>query len=580
MRGTSFLRSAILFGALALGGVGPLADAALAVNWNNYTLGQFYDISTATDPAVRNAGDAVVFFGNATGFVVSPEGHVLTNYHVYQSFGNSGTVYVEWTGTTYRRTLSLQLVAASAGHDVALYKANVSTSLPYLKIDSRAARVGEDVFVLGHPNSRSQEVSFGKVLATGLNISGRPSIEYSAQTWWGSSGSPVCDRAGNTIAIHWGWDANGRSNGRLTGVPFNLIVRAVPQIAAVASRYGVGASGTTAGTGTGTGSSTNTGSGANPGTGTTTNPGTGTGSSTPAPTGGSYAGLPSLSGATTLARPGSLGGRFNPVTGRVSTPGGSSTTTPTPGGGTTGPSGPAGTGSSAGTTTPTTGGATGGSTRSTIPVLAIGGSAIGNLARTGDVNYFRVDLPARGDLTVSVVGPANGADFDLALVKWDFTTSSGTRAGLADGATASETITVRDASAGTYIAVVNSYAGSGPYTISSRVAQTTTVGGSGTGTATGTIGTATDILQGAGDWRLYTLTALAGAIRVSVDGPTGADFDVYVFRGSRVDSTAVVAVGDSVAADESVSFHAQAGTYTILVRSADGAGRFNLSVQR
>src|SRR5262249_52817386 len=168
---------------------------------------------------------------------------VLTNHHVYETFGNGGTVYVEWHGgNSYARTLQLTLVAKSQSYDVALYKANV-VNMPYLKIDARAARVGEDLFIVGHPNPNALEVSFGKCLATGLNIAGRPSIEYSTQTWWGSSGSPVCDRAGNALAIHWGWDADHVSNGRLTGVPFNLIVRNVPQIAAVLQQDGVGSTG-------------------------------------------------------------------------------------------------------------------------------------------------------------------------------------------------------------------------------------------------------------------------------------------------------------------------------------------------
>src|SRR5438105_8237663 len=193
MRG-SLLRSAVLFGSLAIGG-SLLSPPAAAVSWNDYTLGDFYDISQATDPAVRNAGHAVVFFGNATGFLISPEGHVVTNYHVYQTFGNGGTVYVEWTRQGYRQQLRLSLVVARADYDMALYQAQV-TGTPYLPIDASAPFVGEDVFAVGHPNGASQEVSFGKVLATGHVLSGRPSIEYSTQTWWGSSGSPICNRAG------------------------------------------------------------------------------------------------------------------------------------------------------------------------------------------------------------------------------------------------------------------------------------------------------------------------------------------------------------------------------------------------
>jgi len=504
MRGIGLLRNLVLSSALACAALVSAASPASAVDWSDYRLGDFYDISQATDPAVRAAGRATVFFGNATGFVISPEGHVLTNHHVYETFGNGGTVYVEWKGgNTYSRSLQLSLVARSATYDVALYKANV-TNLPYLKIDARLPRIGEDLFIVGHPNTRALEVSFGKLLATGLNIAGRPSIEYSTQTWWGSSGSPVCDRAGNAVAIHWGWDANRVSNGRLTGVPFNLIVRAVPQIAAVYTKYGVGAAAPSTPV---TPSTTVTPTTVLPNVGTT-----GTTTTTPAPT------------STTPARP---------------------------------------------------------STAAGLPEIPVGGANSATLTRTGDLTTFRVSVAAHGDLVITLTGPSN-TDFDMAVWKWDFVSSRGAKSGAADGRTSNESITVRNATPGTYLVVVNSYDGVGPFRVAARLDQQTTVGGGSTASTgtSGVIGTAVDVLRGGNDWRTYTLAAPAGSLRVTLAGPSGTDFDVYVFAGGRVDATAAVAVGDSPAAQESVTFTSQGGAYTVLVRSAAGAGRFDLTVAK
>ncbi|GIW71978.1 MAG: hypothetical protein KatS3mg102_1520 [Planctomycetota bacterium] len=233
-------------------------SSAAARSWSSYRLGEFYDVETVTDPVIRRAAEAVLWFGNATGFVVSPDGYILTNHHVYQSFGTRGTVWRHWTSRGYRQSLDVELVTASRTYDVAVYRARAS-GLPFIPLRTTSARIGEDVFIVGHPNSRAQEVSFGRVLATGLVIAGRPSIEYSAQTWWGSSGSPVCDRQGRALAIHWGWDAEGLSHGRLTGVPFDLMARALPPIAQLAGAGGAAGSatpvaGTPASSGTGSGS--------------------------------------------------------------------------------------------------------------------------------------------------------------------------------------------------------------------------------------------------------------------------------------------------------------------------------------
>lgn len=508
--------------ALSLAGAAP---AALAVSWNDYKLGEFYDISQASDPAVRNVGHAVVFFGNATGFIVSPEGHVITNYHVYQSFGNGGTVYVEYTSAGYRRTLALSLIFARPDYDMAMYKANV-TGIPYVRIDPSAPYVGEDVFIVGHPNGATQEVSFGKVLRTTQVLphslpSVFHSVEYSAQTWWGSSGSPVCNRAGNVIALHWGWDANGVSTGRLAGVPMFEAVRAIPELARVVAAYGVGA-GTTAGTSGGSGSGSSAGSG--------TSAGSGSGSGSTAYV---YPGTPRISGGHRLGR----------------ARGGSSSSGSSSGG--------------------SSGSSSGGSSFRTLP---IGGYVTGNLAAAGASEYFRLDLSVRGDLEIDLQGPSN-ADFDLAVWKWNFGTNRGSKLGTSDGQTSTEQVVIRDATPGTYVVIVNAYAGSGAYRLAADLQQQT---GLGSGTARAS---ASGVLAGTGDWRLYQFDSAGGNFLVTLDGPSGTDFDVYVFRGLQVDVNNLVAYGEGTTSHESVPFSAPAGQYAILVRSASGSGQFTVSVR-
>ena len=208
------------------------------MDFGDYRLGEFYDPSEVTEPVVSRAARAVVSFQGATGFEISPDGYILTNHHVYDSFGRSGTVKLARTRSGHSGRLKVRLILADEAHDVALYKADTvpEKGLPWLPLRLSPARLGETVFVVGHPSAKPQKVSLGTVLARDIVISGRPSVEYSAQTWWGSSGSPVLDTAGRVLAIHWGWDADGLSNGRLTGVPFHVIHRALPRITAHAGR--------------------------------------------------------------------------------------------------------------------------------------------------------------------------------------------------------------------------------------------------------------------------------------------------------------------------------------------------------
>jgi hypothetical protein len=214
---------------LAASGAIGIAPTAEAAGFSDYELGEFYPLS-AIDEAdatiIQTASEAVVRFPNATGFIVDPDGLILTNHHVYEGFGASGTVWRRWTGDGSEEALSVELVSKDVEHDVALYRVVLaadasprSTPFPFIELRTTPVHPGERVFVLGHPSGDPLQVSFGKVLAEGLTIAGRPSIEYSAQTWWGSSGSPVLDASGRGVAIHWGWDSTGISNGRLTGVP-------------------------------------------------------------------------------------------------------------------------------------------------------------------------------------------------------------------------------------------------------------------------------------------------------------------------------------------------------------------------
>lgn len=227
------VRMWVLGVALVVLGVGLCGERAHAVGWDDYVLGDFYAAQEADEQVMTDAAEAVVYFGNATGFLISASGYILTNHHVYRSFGDEGRVWRRWRGKgRFGEALEVEVVRAVRAYDMALYrvKGGDKMDLPFLKLRPEGAVVGEPVFLIGHPSSKPQQISFGKVLATDLMIKEVPSVEYSAQTWWGSSGSPVMDAKGQVVALHWGWDSEGQSNGRLTGVPIPLILADVEEV--------------------------------------------------------------------------------------------------------------------------------------------------------------------------------------------------------------------------------------------------------------------------------------------------------------------------------------------------------------
>ncbi|WP_164234476.1 S8 family peptidase [Microbacterium hydrocarbonoxydans] len=94
---------------------------------------------------------------------------------------------------------------------------------------------------------------------------------------------------------------------------------------------------------------------------------------------------------------------------------------------------------------------------------------------------------------------------------------------------------------------------------------------SGTSVATGTL---TDGQQAAS----RSFTRASGPVEVCLDGPTGADFDVYLQKQSWY-GWYTVAQGTSADADERFTYSASSGTYRVVVEAYSGSGSFTATVR-
>ena len=128
-----------------------------------------------------------------TGFFISPDGELLTNYHVVS--GGSLITAKMPNGAVF---LLKSIVTASETYDVAKLQF-FATDVAYLTLGSSSSAVeGRRVLVIGNPEGLEGTVSEGIISAFREN---RSMIQITAPMSLGSSGSPVIDESGNVIGI-------------------------------------------------------------------------------------------------------------------------------------------------------------------------------------------------------------------------------------------------------------------------------------------------------------------------------------------------------------------------------------------
>ncbi len=129
--------------------------------------------------------------GLGSGFAVSSDGSVVTNYHVIRGASRATAKFGDGTFATVAG-----VVAYDPGHDVAVIKIQ-GASPPTLKMgNSDSLRVGDHVVAIGSPLGLQNTVSEGIVSALRAGL-----VQMSAPISPGSSGGPVLNTAGEVVAV-------------------------------------------------------------------------------------------------------------------------------------------------------------------------------------------------------------------------------------------------------------------------------------------------------------------------------------------------------------------------------------------
>jgi serine protease Do len=159
-------------------------------------------------PQLRQKGTQQQEIGGGSGFIISPDGMIITNKHVVDQDGADYTVFTN-DGTKYKATV----VAKDPVNDVAVIKIDAK-NLSYLQFaDSNTIQVGQSVIAIGNALGEFRNsVSLGVISGTARSITaggsiGEPEqldevIQTDAAINPGNSGGPLLDLHGKVVGVN------------------------------------------------------------------------------------------------------------------------------------------------------------------------------------------------------------------------------------------------------------------------------------------------------------------------------------------------------------------------------------------
>jgi len=138
-----------------------------------------------------------------SGFVISPDGYIMTNYHVVES-GLEGEITVQLKDG---RKFPAAVAGADKKSDIAVLKIDAE-NLPVVELgDSDTAKVGQFAFAVGAPYDLPYTFTVGVISAKGrddltLSQTYEEYIQTDASIHPGNSGGPLCDLDGRVIGVN------------------------------------------------------------------------------------------------------------------------------------------------------------------------------------------------------------------------------------------------------------------------------------------------------------------------------------------------------------------------------------------
>lgn len=150
-------------------------------------------------------GQTTTSAASGSGFVLSQDGYIATNYHVIESAVNDASVTIQVSfanGDKY----DAKLVGGEKDNDVAVLKIEATGLTPVTLGDSSKLVVGESVYAIGNPLGELTFSMTGGMVSCmdrAINVDGTPfnMIQTDASINPGNSGGPLFNAYGEVVGI-------------------------------------------------------------------------------------------------------------------------------------------------------------------------------------------------------------------------------------------------------------------------------------------------------------------------------------------------------------------------------------------
>ena len=161
---------------------------------------------------VNRFGEAVVMVRNpgglGTGFLISRDGHLVTNYHVVENNTRLQVTLFRKTDKGFEKNefRKVRIVALQPLRDLAILQLDPDETKgklpePVVLNDRDDLRVGDLVFAIGNPAGLERSVTQGIVSSTTRTIDQMRLIQTDAAINPGNSGGPIFNARGEVVAV-------------------------------------------------------------------------------------------------------------------------------------------------------------------------------------------------------------------------------------------------------------------------------------------------------------------------------------------------------------------------------------------